>query len=100
MSFVIPLSSTGSSPLTRQIYSWFRQAILQGTMRSGERLPSTRELAQHLHVSRTVAVLAYEQLLAEGFIAGARVRERMYRRGWQRSLRFATRENAESLGSG
>lgn len=54
----------------RQIYSWFRQAILQGTMRSGERLPSTRELAEHLHVSRTVAVLAYEQLLAEGFIAG------------------------------
>jgi GntR family transcriptional regulator/MocR family aminotransferase len=70
MSFVIPLSRNGGSPLTRQIYSWFRQAILQGTMRSGERLPSTRELAEHLHVSRTVAVLAYEQLLAEGFIAG------------------------------
>ena len=70
MSFVIPLSRTGSSPLTRQIYSWFRQAILQGTMRSGERLPSTRELAEHLHVSRTIAVLAYEQLLAEGFIVG------------------------------
>ena len=70
MSFVIPLSRNGGSPLTRQIYSWFRQAILQGTMRSGERLPSTRELAEQLHVSRTVAVLAYEQLLAEGFIAG------------------------------
>src|SRR4029077_15021546 len=70
MSFVIPLSRIGSSPLTRQIYSWFRQAILQGTMRSGERLPSTRGLAEHLHVSRTVAVLAYEQLPAEGFIAG------------------------------
>jgi GntR family transcriptional regulator/MocR family aminotransferase len=70
MPFVIPLSRDGGSPLTRQIYSWFRQAILQGTMRSGERLPSTRELAEHLHVSRTVAVLAYEQLLAEGFIAG------------------------------
>jgi GntR family transcriptional regulator / MocR family aminotransferase len=70
MSFVIPLSRTGRSPLMRQIYSWFCQAILQGTMRSGERLPSTRESAEHLHVSRTVAVLAYEQLLAEGFIAG------------------------------
>ncbi|HEY1470500.1 MAG TPA: PLP-dependent aminotransferase family protein [Candidatus Acidoferrum sp.] len=70
MSFVIPLSRTSSTPLTRQIYSWFRQAILQGTMRCGERLPSTRELAEHLHISRTVAVLAYEQLLAEGFIAG------------------------------
>jgi GntR family transcriptional regulator/MocR family aminotransferase len=70
MSFVIPLSRNGGSPLTRQIYNWFRQAILQGTMRSGERLPSTRELAEQLHVSRTVAVLAYEQLLAEGFVAG------------------------------
>jgi GntR family transcriptional regulator / MocR family aminotransferase len=70
MSFVIPLSKNGSSPLTRQIYNWFRQAILQGKMRSGERLPSTRELAEQLHVSRTVAVLAYEQLLAEGFVAG------------------------------
>lgn len=70
MSFVIPLSRNGSSPLTRQIYSWFRQAVLQGTMRSGERLPSTRELAEQLHVSRTVVVLAYEQLLAEGFVAG------------------------------
>jgi GntR family transcriptional regulator/MocR family aminotransferase len=70
MSFVIPLSRNGGSPLTRQIYNWFRQAILQGTMRSGERLPSTRELAEQLRVSRTVAVLAYEQLLAEGFVAG------------------------------
>jgi GntR family transcriptional regulator / MocR family aminotransferase len=70
MSFVIPLSRNGSSPLTRQIYSWFRQEILQGTMSGGERLPSTRELAEQLHVSRTVVVLAYEQLLAEGFIAG------------------------------
>jgi GntR family transcriptional regulator/MocR family aminotransferase len=68
MSFVIPLSR--NAPLTRQIYSWFRQAILQGTLGSGERLPSTRELAEHLHVSRTVVVLAYEQLLAEGFVAG------------------------------
>jgi GntR family transcriptional regulator / MocR family aminotransferase len=70
MSLVIPLSRIGSSPLTRQIYSWFRQAILRGTMSSGEQLPSTRELAEHLHVSRTVVVLAYEQLLAEGFVAG------------------------------
>jgi GntR family transcriptional regulator / MocR family aminotransferase len=70
MSFVIPLSRSATIPLTRQIYTWFRQAILQGTMNGGERLPSTRELADQLHVSRTVAVLAYEQLLAEGFVAG------------------------------
>ena len=70
MSVVIPLSKSNAIPLTRQIYGWFRQAVLQGTMHGGERLPSTRELADQLHVSRTVAVLAYEQLLAEGFVAG------------------------------
>ena len=39
-------------------------------MKSRERLPSTRELAEQLHVSRTIVVLAYDQLLAEGFVAG------------------------------
>jgi GntR family transcriptional regulator/MocR family aminotransferase len=39
-------------------------------MAGGEQLPSTRELAEQLHVSRTVVVLAYEQLLAEGFVVG------------------------------
>jgi len=39
-------------------------------MSSRERLPSTRELAEQLYVSRTVVVLAYEHLLAEGFVLG------------------------------
>ena len=69
MSFVIPLLN-GAEPLSRQIYLWFRQAILRRVMSNAERLPSTRELAEQLHVSRTVVVLAYEQLLAEGFVVG------------------------------
>jgi GntR family transcriptional regulator / MocR family aminotransferase len=69
VSFVIPLLKT-DEPLSRQIYLWFRQAILRRVMSSAERLPSTRELAEQLHVSRTVVVLAYEQLLAEGFVEG------------------------------
>jgi GntR family transcriptional regulator / MocR family aminotransferase len=67
--FVIPLARNGE-PLFRQIHLWFRQAILRGAMRSHERLPSTRELAEQLRVSRTIVVLAYEQLLAEGFVVG------------------------------
>jgi GntR family transcriptional regulator/MocR family aminotransferase len=47
-----------------------RQAILGGAVGAGERLPSTRDLAEQLGISRTVVVLAYEHLLAEGFIAG------------------------------
>jgi GntR family transcriptional regulator / MocR family aminotransferase len=69
MSFVIPLLNE-REPLSRQIYLWFRQAILGRVMTSAERLPSTRELSEQLHVSRTVVVLAYEQLLAEGFVVG------------------------------
>jgi len=69
VQFVIPLSKTGE-PLSRQIYMWFRQAILSGTLAAGERLPSTRDLAEQARVSRTVVLLAYDQLLAEGFVQG------------------------------
>jgi GntR family transcriptional regulator/MocR family aminotransferase len=66
---VIPLSAQ-AGPLFRQVYTGLRKAILSGAFKSGERLPSTRELAQQLGISRTVVLLAYDQLLAEGFAAG------------------------------
>jgi GntR family transcriptional regulator/MocR family aminotransferase len=47
-----------------------RQAILAGTFRAGDRLPSTREMADELGISRTVVLLAYDQLVAEGFATG------------------------------
>lgn len=69
MNLVIPLSDH-AGPLFRQIYLGLRDAVLSGKLRSGERLPSTRELAEQLHVSRTVVLLAYDQLLAEGYVSG------------------------------
>jgi GntR family transcriptional regulator / MocR family aminotransferase len=66
---VIPLSAQGG-PLFRQVYAGLRKAILSGAFKRGERLPSTRDLAQQLGISRTVVLLAYDQLLAEGFTAG------------------------------
>ncbi|HKD10449.1 MAG TPA: PLP-dependent aminotransferase family protein [Thermoanaerobaculia bacterium] len=69
MQFLIPLAARGE-PLFRQIYAGLRRAVLAGKVRAGERLPSTRDLAEQLGVSRTVAVLAYEQLVAEGFAVG------------------------------
>jgi len=69
MKLVIPLSRRGE-PLFRQVYAGLRLAILSGTFRAGERLPSTRELADELGISRTVVLLAYDQLIAEGFAAG------------------------------
>lgn len=64
----IPLNRNSSVSLTRQIYNFMREAILNGTLPQGERLPSTRELAKHLHVARNVVIESYEQLLAEGYV--------------------------------
>ena len=69
MELVIPLSKN-REPFFRQIYRGLRQAILSGAFPAGERLPSTRDLAEQLGVSRTVVLFAYEQLLAEGFAIG------------------------------
>lgn len=71
MQLTIPLSKKGA-PLFHQIYLGLREAILSGAFHSGETLPSTRDLAEQLGISRTVALLAYDQLLAEGFIEGRR----------------------------
>ena len=69
MEVVIPLAKDGR-PLFRQLYLGLRQGILSGTFSAGERLPSTRELADQLGVSRTIVLLAYDQLLAEGYAEG------------------------------
>ena len=66
MQLVIPLSRRGG-PLHRQLYLQLRNVILSGTLRGGGKLPSTRDLAEQLGISRTVVLLAYDQLLAEGF---------------------------------
>lgn len=67
--FLIPLLPSGES-LSRRLYLGLRAAILSGTFPPSSRLPSTRALAEQQGISRTVVVLAYEQLLAEGFVSG------------------------------
>ncbi|WP_028549625.1 MocR-like pyridoxine biosynthesis transcription factor PdxR [Paenibacillus sp. UNC451MF] len=57
-------------PMFRQVFEAFRGAILCGRLQSGHKLPSTRELAAELQVSRNVILEAYELLLAEGYITG------------------------------
>ena len=50
-----------------QIYDAYRTAIVDGSLRAGQRVPSTRVLASELGVSRFPALNAYGQLLAEGY---------------------------------
>ena len=45
-----------------------RDLILSGDLQPGERLPSTRTLAQDIGVSRTTVVNVYDQLTTEGII--------------------------------
>ena len=55
--------------LTRQLIEGVRRLIQEGRLVEGDRLPSTRELAGSLGVSRNVAAEAYDQLAAEGYLA-------------------------------
>jgi GntR family transcriptional regulator / MocR family aminotransferase len=64
------LARKGDAPLFRQIYLQIRSAILSQSLLPGTKLPSTRQLAALLSVSRSAVVSAYEQLLAEGYATG------------------------------
>ncbi len=65
------LDSTASKPLYRQLYDKLRQAILLGELAGGTKLPSTRAFAHNLGISRATVMIAFEQLLYEGYIYGA-----------------------------
>src|SRR5260370_30788181 len=63
----ISLDYRTKTPMYRQLYDWFRRAIIAGQMRPGQRVPSSRGLATELKISRIPVLNAYEQLLAEGY---------------------------------
>src|SRR5580658_6548193 len=69
-SGIIPVFSIDRlvpTALHRQIYNWYRKAIMEGMLRPGEQVPSTRALAKELGVSRFPVLDAHSQLLAEGY---------------------------------
>lgn len=66
--FWLAVDRNQSVPMIRQVYEQIRLHILQGELHQGERLPSTRDLAENLKVSRNVVLEAYEQLMSEGYI--------------------------------
>lgn len=53
--------------LSRQLYIYYKESILNGNLKSNDKLPSTRELSRDLNVARNVVVDCYEQLMAEGY---------------------------------
>src|SRR6202046_5486278 len=65
---LVRLDRSASQPLRAQLEASLREAIRGGRLRAGERLPSSRELAHELGVSRGMVQDCYGQLLAEGYL--------------------------------
>jgi GntR family transcriptional regulator/MocR family aminotransferase len=65
---LVRLDRSVSQPLRAQLEASLREAIRDGRLRGGERLPSSRELARELGVSRGMVQECYGQLLAEGYL--------------------------------
>lgn len=66
--FALELPGRDSRRLLRALHGQLRAAILDGRLRPGLRLPSTRALAASYSVSRNTAVAAYDLLLGEGYL--------------------------------
>ena len=62
------IRTEGDICLYEQIYQHIRGEIRRGKLLAGERLPSTRALAEYLQVARSTVDYAYGQLLGEGYI--------------------------------
>ncbi|MGO4870121.1 MAG: PLP-dependent aminotransferase family protein [Roseiarcus sp.] len=62
----------GRGPRARELYAAIRRLIEAGLAPSGAKLPTTRDFAKRLGLSRSAAVIAFEMLKAEGF-AEARI---------------------------
>ncbi|MEX0749989.1 MAG: PLP-dependent aminotransferase family protein, partial [Dehalococcoidia bacterium] len=66
----VRLDPGSPEPMYRQLYDAVRKAVLDRTLAPGTRLPATRELARDLGVARNTVMLAFDQLIAEGYVEG------------------------------
>lgn len=78
---LLSLDERSRSPISRQILDGIRERIASGALPPGERLPSTRRLAQSLGLHRSTVAVAYQELWSLGFVdlrpgSCPRVRER------------------------
>lgn len=64
----VTLASAPARRRGRVLQSALREAVRSGRLAAGTRLPSSRELAADLGVSRGLVTDAYEQLTAEGYL--------------------------------
>ena len=65
---LITLDPKTARPIFQQVFDGIRDAILTGRLKRGQQVPSTRLLAGELGIARSTVVLAYEHLVAEGYL--------------------------------
>ena len=63
-----PLDAAAAEPFYRQIYERIRNAIANGLLKPGDRIPSARALTKELGLARGTIEMAYSLLAAEGYI--------------------------------
>ncbi|MBD8500864.1 PLP-dependent aminotransferase family protein [Paenibacillus arenosi] len=68
IDLTILLDGRSEDPLYTQLYQYIKTEILSGKLAAQTRLPSIRALSSHLHISRNTVDLAYQQLIAEGYV--------------------------------
>ncbi|TWI52574.1 GntR family transcriptional regulator/MocR family aminotransferase [Pseudomonas duriflava] len=67
-SITQPLACGETAPIYRQIYQRFRDAIINGQLRPGDRVPSVRALAAELNLAKGTIETAYQILIGEGYL--------------------------------
>lgn len=65
---LIVLKRAGRHSLQSQLVDNFKTLVRRAVMQAGEAVPSTRELARDLQVSRNTVVQAYDRLIGEGYL--------------------------------
>jgi len=64
----IHIDKNSKISITRQLCDQLRILIIEGKLKSGDKLPSTRKLSSEFNISRNIVIEVYEQLIAEGFL--------------------------------
>ncbi|MDQ3392781.1 MAG: PLP-dependent aminotransferase family protein [Bacteroidota bacterium] len=66
----IHLDKAAKTPIYKQVYDSIKEAILSGMLKPKDRMPASRILAQGLSIARNGVILAFEQLILEGYLVG------------------------------
>ena len=94
---LLVIDRDGTRPIGEQLVEGLRRGILDGTLRPGDPVPSTRALAAELGVARSSVVAAYDQLSGEGYLElrqGASTRVAELERGRVEAARPVTTDAA------